>query len=98
MPVPKRKTSKSRRDKRHANSHLFVGGVATCPNCSQPCISHAVCKECGFFKGRKIMTTKTDRALQRAEVRQAAAKKAPVAPAEPEEVKVEEVVETKKQD
>jgi len=56
VAVPKRKTSKGRRDKRRAN-HMKVKGVSlsVCPQCKQPKYPHRVCVNCGFYKGREII-------------------------------------------
>ncbi|HEY5537665.1 MAG TPA: 50S ribosomal protein L32, partial [Acetobacterium sp.] len=35
MAVPKRKTSKSRRDKRRTHYKLTVPGMSTCPKCGE---------------------------------------------------------------
>ena len=35
MAVPKRKTSKARRDKRRANWKLVIPGMVKCPNCGE---------------------------------------------------------------
>ena len=67
MPVPKRKRSRARRDKRFANKGMDVTSVGSCPNCKQPLASHVVCSECGFFKGRKVIATKADRQAKRVE-------------------------------
>jgi large subunit ribosomal protein L32 len=72
MPVPKRKTSKSRRDKRSANKGLKPKIVALCQTCQAPVIPHLVCKECGYYKGKKVLRTKTDRMHERGKLRQAA--------------------------
>jgi len=48
---------------------------------------HQVCKGCGFYKGTKILTTKTERHVQRQQVRsskEAAKSAAPAAPVEEE--------------
>ncbi len=74
MPVPKRKRSKSRRDKRFANKGLEVKTFTACPQCSAPTMPHQVCATCGFYKGIKIMATKLDRNIKRVEVRTAQAK------------------------
>lgn len=79
MPVPKRKVSKSRRDKRSANKGVDVKPFGSCSNCQAPAASHQVCSTCGFYKGRKIMKTKLDRALARGEARQAKQAKAEAA-------------------
>lgn len=67
MPVPKRKRSRARRDKRFANKGMDVCSVGACPNCQSPIASHVVCNSCGFFKGRKVIATKADRAVKRVE-------------------------------
>jgi large subunit ribosomal protein L32 len=54
MPVPKKKTSKVRRDQRRAHHALKAVGVSTCPACGEPKLSHRVCPNCGMYKGRKI--------------------------------------------
>lgn len=59
MAVPKRKTSKARRDKRR-NSHwkLEAPGIVACPNCGAYHLPHRVCKACGYYDGRKVMEVK----------------------------------------
>lgn len=71
MPVPKRKRSKARRDKRFANKGIKPKAIAGCQTCQSPLEPHTVCKECGYYKGRKILRTKTDRMYSRGKVRQA---------------------------
>lgn len=59
MAVPKRKTSKARRDKRRS-SHwkLEAPGIVACPNCGAYRLPHRVCKACGHYKGRKVLDVK----------------------------------------
>ena len=54
MAAPKRKMSKSRRDKRRANWKLTVPGYVLCPQCHEPKLPHHVCMECGFMTARKL--------------------------------------------
>ena len=54
MAVPKRKTSKSRRDKRRATHALEAPRVNTCPQCHSPKLAHRVCPTCGTYKGREV--------------------------------------------
>jgi large subunit ribosomal protein L32 len=54
MAVPKRKTSKARRDKRRAQHALAAPRVNTCPTCGQPKRAHHVCPTCKTYKGREI--------------------------------------------
>lgn len=76
MGVPKRKRSRARRDSRHANKGLKVKAIAACQNCQTPLATHAACMNCGFYKGVKVMTTKTDRMLKRGKAKQAQASRA----------------------
>ncbi|MEC8928708.1 MAG: 50S ribosomal protein L32 [Verrucomicrobiota bacterium] len=58
MPVPKRKTSRPRRRKRQAsNSAVTLPQLSSCPQCDQPHIPHRVCPACGFYKGRRYLST-----------------------------------------
>jgi len=70
MPVPKRKRSRARRDKRFANKGIKVKIFTECKNCKEPMMPHQVCKSCGFYKGIKVMNTKIDRAIKRGKTRQ----------------------------
>jgi len=71
MPVPKRKRSRARRDKRFANKGLKVKTFAKCTNCEESIMPHQACKGCGHYKGRKVLSTKTDRAVKRVETSKA---------------------------
>ena len=56
MAVPKRKTSKARRDSRRANTWtLSAPGIGECPQCHQPKLLHRVCKACGYYNGRQVL-------------------------------------------
>jgi large subunit ribosomal protein L32 len=54
MAVPKRKTSKSRRDKRRAQHGISIPRVQICPTCKQPKRPHRVCPNCKTYKGRDV--------------------------------------------
>ena len=56
MAVPKRKTSKARRDKRRANWKLLVPCMVACPNCGELKLSHRACKACGSYKGKEVVS------------------------------------------
>lgn len=71
MPVPKRKTSKSRRDKRSASKFIRPTAITQCLNCEYPINPHEACAQCGMYKGKKVLKTKLDRAIQRGKARQA---------------------------
>jgi large subunit ribosomal protein L32 len=56
MPNPKRKHSKSRRDKRRsANSKLCGVNLSVCPQCKKPRLPHRVCPHCGYYNGKPII-------------------------------------------
>jgi len=55
MPVPKRRTSSSKRDQRRAHDALVAPGLATCPNCRAKIRPHRVCPACGHYRGRQVV-------------------------------------------
>ena len=54
MAVPKKKTSKARRDKRRATHSLSAPVLAYCPHCHSPVRPHHVCATCGQYRGREV--------------------------------------------
>ena len=88
MPVPKRKRSRARRDKRFANKGIKPQSVAACANCNTALMTHQACQGCGHYKGRKVLATKADRAVRRDQTRKAkSARSAAAESAEPTEQK-----------
>ncbi|HHU79068.1 MAG: 50S ribosomal protein L32 [Caldicoprobacterales bacterium] len=55
MAVPKKKTSKGRRDRRRANWKLSLPGVVDCPQCGESKLSHRVCKKCGYYDKKQVI-------------------------------------------
>ena len=55
MAVPKRKTSKARRDKRKANWKLTAPNLATCTKCGELTMPHHACKACGTYNKRVVL-------------------------------------------
>lgn len=59
MAVPKRKSSKARRDKRRSNVwKLELPALSVCPRCKELKLAHCVCKACGTYKGRTVLKAK----------------------------------------
>jgi large subunit ribosomal protein L32 len=54
MPVPKRRTSKSKRNKRRAHDALTPVNPIACPQCGEPALPHRVCGHCGSYRGRQL--------------------------------------------
>ena len=60
MALPKRKHSKSRRDKRRGgNSRLEVTNLSICPQCNKRRLSHRVCPYCGYYNGKPVIVIET---------------------------------------
>jgi len=55
MGVPKRKTSKARRDKRRAHMSLAPPSLAKCPQCLEMRLPHRVCPTCGYYRDRVVL-------------------------------------------
>jgi len=56
LAVPKRKTSKARRDKRRASAYrLTKATISECPQCHEPKLPHRVCRACGYYKDREVI-------------------------------------------
>jgi large subunit ribosomal protein L32 len=55
MAVPKRRQTKTRRDKRRANWKAEPATFSECPRCHQPKLPHRVCANCGFYAGRQAI-------------------------------------------
>lgn len=79
MPVPKRKRSRARRDKRFANKGIKATAFQLCSNCNNPLVAHQACAECGFYKGIKVLRTKAERShVREGKAKKAGAKRAAV--------------------
>ena len=56
MAVPKRKTSKARRDKRRSpNMKMTAPGLSICPQCHEQKLPHRVCPNCNYYDGKEIV-------------------------------------------
>lgn len=67
MAVPKRRVSKTRRDKRRTHDNLAPVTVSTCSRCNSPVMPHRACKECGYYNGSKVMKTRDEIREERAQ-------------------------------
>jgi len=56
MAVPKQRTSRSRRDKRRATHKVSAPRLNECPRCHSPRLPHRVCKVCGTYAGREVIS------------------------------------------
>lgn len=58
MALPKRRHSRARGRKRRTHWKLTPPSLVECSNCNQMKLSHHVCPNCGFYKGKAFMEPK----------------------------------------
>lgn len=51
-PLPKRKISKGRRDRRRAHDAIGAPRLVSCPQCNHKILPYRVCPSCGTYMGR----------------------------------------------
>lgn len=60
MPVPKRRTSKSKRDKRRTHDKIEAPALSVCSQCGEAKKPHHACLSCGEYKGRTVVEVDED--------------------------------------
>jgi large subunit ribosomal protein L32 len=62
MGVPKKRTSKMRRDRRRAANNKISSAVQVinCSNCGAPVMPHRVCAACGHYGDKQVTAGKND--------------------------------------
>ena len=66
MAVPKRKTSRTNRDKRRTHDKIKLLNIVECPRCHSKKIAHHVCSECGYYKNTEVISEKEDKKTKQA--------------------------------
>ena len=63
MGVPKKRTSKMRRNRRRAANNKVRSPVQViaCVSCGAPVMPHRICAACGNYDGRKVTAGKDDK-------------------------------------
>jgi len=56
MALPKGRQSKARSRKRRTHYKASKVSISNCAQCSQPKMPHRVCPNCGYHKGRPILS------------------------------------------
>lgn len=59
MPLPKKKTSKSKRNMRRSHDHVAVPNFVYC-ECGEATLSHTICPACGTYRGRTYVNKDAD--------------------------------------
>jgi len=55
MAVPKKRHTKSRRNKRRSHQALSRIRFSVCPKCKEPVLPHHFCSFCGTYKDREVI-------------------------------------------
>ncbi|MEO0094608.1 MAG: 50S ribosomal protein L32 [candidate division WOR-3 bacterium] len=61
MPVPKRRHSHSRKNKRRSQFKMKSIQYIECPKCHNPKLPHRVCPVCGTYKDILIIASKEEK-------------------------------------
>ena len=59
-PLPKRKVSKGRRDRRRTHHTITARKLVQCTNCGEMRLPHHICPNCGHYKGQEVITIERD--------------------------------------
>ncbi|MYD08789.1 MAG: 50S ribosomal protein L32 [Chloroflexi bacterium] len=59
-PLPKRKVSKSRRNRRRAHDALTLNHLVECEGCGEYHIAHRVCLKCGWYRDTHAIEMNAD--------------------------------------
>jgi large subunit ribosomal protein L32 len=59
-PLPKRKLSKGRRDRRRSQDALIPVALVQCSNCGEMRLPHTVCPNCGHYQGREVVSVEKE--------------------------------------
>ena len=58
MAVPKKRISRTRRDKRRTHHRAPMRQLTLCAHCKQPKVAHRVCPHCGHYGGVEVVEPK----------------------------------------
>lgn len=75
MAVPKKKKTRARRDERRSHHALTRLALVACKECGHMNPPHRICKNCGTYRGRKMVGSGAEAALQKMEATKKADKK-----------------------
>ena len=59
-PLPKRKVSRSRRNRRRSHDSLSLNHLVICETCGEYHVSHHVCPKCGSHRGETVIDVDED--------------------------------------
>jgi large subunit ribosomal protein L32 len=76
MAVPRHKHTRSKVGQSRMHKNIKLLHLNVCPKCKKPVLSHTVCLNCGFYKGKEVINvlaklTKKDKKHREAEIKKA---------------------------
>ena len=76
MAVPRHKHTRSKVGKSRMHKYITTLHLNVCPKCKKPVLSHTVCLNCGFYKGKETINvlaklTKKDKKVREKEIKSA---------------------------
>lgn len=60
MPVPKRKTGKTKRNMRRSHHAMKAPNLTECQSCGDRIVPHRVCPKCGYYNTRVVLSVDED--------------------------------------
>jgi len=60
VPVPKRRTGKTRKNTRRSHHALNAPSLIECPSCGERVPPHRVCAKCGHYKDRLVVSEESE--------------------------------------
>ncbi|MBL8147040.1 MAG: 50S ribosomal protein L32 [Anaerolineae bacterium] len=60
-PLPKKRHSISRRNKRRSHDGLTLKQLDRCENCGSYRLAHHVCPNCGQYRGRQVVDVTSEK-------------------------------------
>jgi len=65
MAEPKKKLTSTRSGSRRSHDALKSKNLVSCSNCKESILPHSVCQNCGFYRGNKVLTLKSEKKEER---------------------------------
>lgn len=70
MAVPRHKHTRAKVGKTRMHKYIAHLRLNLCPKCKKPVLSHTVCLNCGFYKGKEVINVLADLTKKEKKVRE----------------------------
>ncbi|MFA6694715.1 MAG: 50S ribosomal protein L32 [Bacillota bacterium] len=61
MAEPKKRLTRTRSGNRQSHDSISPISLISCPKCKAKIIPHRICKNCGYYKGLKIIKNRDEK-------------------------------------